>query len=250
MHRILVPPRALAERAVAIRDARSLHHLRHVLRVRTGERLECFDGQGRSVIGTVVSSDEKELVVAVETVAQERRASVELVLAHALIRPARFDWVVEKATELGVDRIVPLATARAVARLTAAQCEGKRLRWQRIAAEAARQCRRSTVPGIEAVADVARFLERLPECRAVIPTLAGSAIPLGEALRQLQDVGRLVILIGPEGDFTPAEVARAKDAGAVPVSLGRLTLRSETAALACLAVVQHLLGAKPQDRRG
>jgi 16S rRNA (uracil1498-N3)-methyltransferase len=191
-------------------------------------------------------------MVAVERVAQDARPAVELILAQALIKPARFEWAVEKATELGVDRIVPLVTARTLSQPSAAQGQAKHLRWQRIAAESARQCRRSTVPGIDPVTPFASFVDELSGCSMLLPTLTATTPSLSEALVVRRQRGRVAILIGPEGDFTAEEVAHATRAGAVPVSLGRFTLRSETASVACLAVAQSLFSSsagKPDDRR-
>jgi len=249
MHRVLIPPSALQGERITITDPRALHHLRRVLRVKAGEPLECFDGGGRSVSGRIVQSAAGQVVVEVTGRRGEPAPAGRLTLAQALIKPARFDWIVQKASELGVERLVPLVTARTVARLPSERDERKALRWQRIADAAAQQCGRSTVMRLEPPMALGTFLEKcqvLPKAGKVpgtfICTLAVEGVALREALAAASSAQSLCVLIGPEGDFTAAEVALAKCHGAIPVSLGRLTLRSETAALAVIALLQHAAG--------
>jgi len=175
--------------------------------------------------------------------ATERPQALAVTLGQSLIQPERFEWVIQKSTELGVDRIIPLLTQRTtVRRLSQEQASKKLARWQRIATEAAKQCGRSRLARIDAPQELAAALNASSgaEIRVLIATLVGATRPLRSELASLQGCARVLVLIGPEGDFTAEEVALARRAGAHPVSLGRLTLRSETAAIAILAVLQHL----------
>src|SRR3989338_4333034 len=112
MVRVLVPPDAVARARITISDPGQVHHLLHVLRVRSGEPLECFDGTGRRYMGRVLRRGRQGVVLAIEAQDAEPPPPVRLILAQALIKPERFAWVVQKATELGVERVVPLVTAR------------------------------------------------------------------------------------------------------------------------------------------
>ena len=182
-------------------------------------------------------------------------------LLPALVRAERFDWLVQKATELGMDRLSPVMTERTIIRLSRDQAGGKVDRWLRIARESAQQCGRSTIPRIDAPIVFHEAMlqfgsgfkdqgsgNETPELRTsnfeliLMPTLAIQAEPLREALNRRPQLSEAAVLIGPEGDFTPQEAARAVRQGAVAVSLGRRVLRSETAAIAVLAVLRHAAG--------
>ena len=244
MRRVLVSPEAIQRGQVILTDQRQLHHLLRVLRVKPGDALECVDGQGCSYAGHVIRQSPRELVVAIGSPLAEPERALQVTLAQALIKSDHFEWVVQKATELGVDRIVPLVTARTIIRPSAAQSERRLERWRRIIRESAMQCGRRRLPVIEPPHPFARALAGEPGARCMImPTLAGKPVPFSEALSVLRGATSAVLLIGPEGDFTPEEVAQAARSGAVLVSLGPLILRSETAALAALAVLQHTVGA-------
>ena len=242
MHRVLVPPAAVQRDRITVSDPAQLHHLLHVLRVRAGDPLECFDGAGRSYAGRVLRCGRQGVVLAIEARDTEVPPPVRLILAQALIKPERFAWVVQKATELGVERFVPLVTARTTARPVAGRLERQTERWRRVSREAARQCGRRDVPQLEPPRP---FGEAVPEmarrARVLMPTLAVPAAPLREALERFRGAEAVAALIGPEGDFTPEEAALAQRHGALAVSLGRLTLRSETAAIATLAILRYAI---------
>ena len=244
MRRVLVSPRAIQCGRITVTDPSQLHHLLHVLRVRVGDALECFDGQGRNYAGQVIRRRPRELVVKINAYATEPRRLLQVILAQSLIKLDRFEWLVQKATELGVDRIVPLVTARTIVRPSAGSSERRLERWRRIIRESAMQCGRRRLPVIEPPQPFECALAGEPEGRCTImPTLVGKPVPLAEGLSGVRGAASAMLLIGPEGDFTPEEAAQAARRGAVLVSLGPLTLRSETAALAALAVLQHTVGA-------
>jgi len=241
MQRILVPPGTLHAGDVVIRDPGEVHHCVRVRRVQPGDEVECFDGQGRSGRGRVVRAGAREVVVSVAEVRDGAQPAGGLHVAASLIRPSRFDWMIEKLTELGTARITPLVTERTTIRPGRYEATGRLARWRRLAAEAAKQCGGDTVPVIDAPEAFDTFLKGLPApARVLIPTLAVDAPPLRTAAAGLAGAGMLTVLIGPEGDFTAGEVAAAQARGAQPVSLGRRTLRSETAAIAAAAVLQHM----------
>ncbi|MDD4102567.1 MAG: RsmE family RNA methyltransferase, partial [Kiritimatiellae bacterium] len=156
-----------------------------------------------------------------------------LTLFACISKGSRMDWTVEKAVELGADRIVPVISERTVVRLDATEGTAKAVRWMRVAEEAARQCQAAWLPDV--LAPVTLF-DSLPLARAAAPlfvaALTPEAIPLRQALERCAEPPPHVgWFVGPEGDFTPAELQALVDAGAVPVSLGRHVLRTETACL-------------------
>jgi 16S rRNA (uracil1498-N3)-methyltransferase len=242
MHRFLIPPEKIIGQTVILDDPREVHHLRDVVRLRPGDALICFDGQGQECAGTIRSSRRGQVVIDLVSTTSRPPHGAGVWLAQGLPKGERFEWIVQKATELGVERITPLLTRHAVVKLSAEQGARKQTRWQRIAAEAAKQCGRATVPQMDAPSTMAAVLPRLQACELVVmPTLAGPTQPLHVVLDRARGVRRVGVLIGPEGDFHQEEVVAAQAHGAQPVSLGELTLRSETAAVATVAILRYVL---------
>jgi 16S rRNA (uracil1498-N3)-methyltransferase len=238
MHRLYVAPGQLdGARRVKLTPAQS-RHLLSVLRLTSGAEVEVFDGRGGR-FQAVLTGDELEIGSGLPD--DPRPADV--VLVQALAKGEKMDLVVQKATELGATRIVPLASERAVIRLDPARGAARAERWRRIAQEAARQCGRADVPRIDApmgwdgVFSIAR---EDPDRRALLLDAGASELRLGSAAR---GAPKLLVVVGPEGGFSPDERARAEENGLLPVTLGALVLRTETAGLAALAVVLHVHGA-------
>src|SRR3989338_3342788 len=225
MHRVLIPPEAVRTDQITIDDPRDVHHLARVLRVKPGEIIECFDGQGGTYRGRVTHADATRLTVTVDQRREEPIPRVRLTLAQSLIPPAQFEWVLQKATELGAARIIPLVTSRTTIRPSshgapapaiATGGPGRRRmeRWRRIVAEAATQSGRATLPVVD---DPVRFEDALRAFGSkdvLLPTLVEPRVPLADHLKRLDRAADVVILIGPEGDFSPEEVSLAQRAGA------------------------------------
>jgi 16S rRNA (uracil1498-N3)-methyltransferase len=234
--RLFVPPGELrAAGATAVLTVRGAdhRHLARVLRLASGDALTLFDGAGREVEARVarVGRAETELALC-ETPAggaapaAEPRAAI--VLLVAVPRGGRMELVVQKTTELGVSRIVPVLAARAVARPE----PGRRARWLKIAREAARQCGRADVPAVEAPLPLAAALE-LPDLPARRFALweAAEGRSLRRSLADEPDPAPTAVLVGPEGGFAREEIDVAGAAGFLPVGLGPRILRVETAAI-------------------
>ncbi len=241
MHRVLISPDAVTRDSVTVRDPEHVHHLVRVLRIKDREILECFDGYGHGYRGPITHVTPSAVTMDVAERREEPAPRVPVALAQALIKPERFEWVVQKATELSVARILPLVCARGAAQGTGAS-EQRLTRWRRIAEEAAAQCGRCTVPVLETPREFRQAMETAASGLRLLLTLAESGTSLSALAPQVSAASAVTILIGPEGDFTPEEVAVAKQFGARVVSLGQATLRSETAAIAVLTIVQHLVG--------
>ena len=236
MHRILVETDQLdSERPVLSPDAR--RHLK-VVRPKDGEAVELFDGRGRSRVFACRAG------LALEPAGDIRfcpRPAASLTLFACVTKGARWDWTVEKATELGATRIVPVISERTIVRLAAGEREAKRARWMRIAEEAARQSDALWLPEVCAPVDFAESVALARETACFVGALTDPPPPaIGDALAALGDGAaprRLAAFVGPEGDFTPAELA-ALLAVATPVSFGATVLRAETAAIFALSVLK------------
>ena len=241
MPRVVIPPDAVDGQQIHLRDPGDVHHLAHVLRVRIGQGVQCLDGIGGVYEGIVSHLMRDEVTIRIEARHAEPPMRLEMTLAQALIKPERFEWVIQKATELGVRRVIPLLTTRTVGRVTHSAVESKQARWQRIAREAAKQCGRAHELSVERPCALAAWLPRLADYEYVaMPTLAVTGTPLRDDARRVAAARSAAVLIGPEGDFTAQEGEAAMRLGARPLSLGHVTLRSETAALVTIAILQHL----------
>jgi 16S rRNA (uracil1498-N3)-methyltransferase len=235
MTRLQVPKAALRESRVEIRGA-DLRYLRSVLRLGPGARLELFDGEGVAFEAQILSIGSSAAEIAIlGPAARDRESPLSLTLAVALSKGAKLDWTVEKATELGVTRVLPFTSERTVPERDRfeARCE----RWRRIARAASAQSGRSRCPEIADVADLSAVLgESKRHDRAVLFWEGG-----GEPLER-GSVASAVLVTGPEGGFSAAEVDRARSAGFRIAGLGPRILRAETAAVAATALAQHLWG--------
>jgi 16S rRNA (uracil1498-N3)-methyltransferase len=230
-------------------DAAEAHHLRRVLRLRAGAVVEATDGTGRLYTVRVAALEAEGGWGTIEARAEpERESPCAITLAQAILKGDRMSWLVQKATEMGVARIVPMETARVVAR-PAGGAGARQARWERIAREAVKQCGRVVVPAIDpprALRDVAR---EISEHDAAWVCWEGGGRALVQAAEDVGAPARLLLLIGPEGGFTAAEVALAEAAGARLVSLGPRILRAESAGLAAVALCQFLFGDLGGPRR-
>ena len=240
-----MPPGLLAGREVNL-PPQLARRLATVLRLKRGDRLLLADGAGRDyeVELTAVSPRSAAAVVVAERPSPPE-PSLELVLYQSTIRPQRFELVLEKGTELGVSRFVPMLSGRARVRTRGPAGEGgsQRLqRWLRIVTEAAEQSGRGRVPAVDPPVPFEEAVSSAPGL-LLLPWEGERAQGLRSCLRSLGDKPEAVSLfIGPEGGFAEDEVRLARDAGCVPVSLGPRILRSETAGIVAAALVMHELG--------
>ncbi len=247
MHRLFVPPEQLHASGRIRLTPEQARHLGTVLRLKPGEEIEVFDGKGARFRAWLEDAPELDAAVLrlAEPLPEGPLRAVDVTLVQALAKGEKMELIVQKATELGAARIVPLSSERAVVRLDAERGGSKAERWRRVAQEAARQCGRADVPRIDEPLGwdgVLRLLRDEPGRRGLLldPEAAGgAALRLGAASRGAR---RVLIAVGPEGGFSAEERARAESGGMIPVSLGPLVLRTETAGLAALSVVLHVHG--------
>ena len=278
MHRLLVPSEQLASDSPVL-PKEAANHLK-VLRPKDGEEIELFDGSGKSRRFSVEGGGKNFRLAALSPVCSAPRASRSLTLFACVTKGSRWDWTIEKATELGVTCIVPVVSARTIVRIGADDREAKRARWIRIAEDAARQSDAKWIPEIH---EPVSFVESLPlvrETTCFVGALTNPPPrPLLKALIELQQAASgapdshlpsavaserrpypfpgphspfpiphspfpdsLSIYVGPEGDFSPEELAALIEI-ATPVSFGSTILRAETAAIYGVSVLKSFLDA-------
>lgn len=218
------------------------HYLVHVLRLGEGDALEVFDGTGRAFDARVVELGPRQVRLSLgpARVAPPHRA---LHILQGLPKGDKLEWVLQKGTELGATAFHPVDTARSVVKLEPRRAGERTERWRKIVEEAARQCRRNDVPQVhppQPLLEAARALE--PGTTLLVLDEEERAIPLGEAFRACGPGTPVALVVGPEGGLAREEVAALGALGARGVTLGSRILRTETAALAALAVMQHLDG--------
>ncbi len=215
------------------------NHIMRVLRLRDGDALTLFDGRGGEY-GARISSFRKDSVQVdvQEHRAIERESTLEVTLAQGISRGERMDWVMQKATELGVRRILPVLTERSVVRLDERQSERKVLHWRAIVIAACEQCGRNRVPEVAAPLGVYEALRAVDaDATRVLLSPTGTL-----RARDLANPAKIALLIGPEGGLSDNEEEVAVSAGFRQVQLGPRILRTETAAIAALTAFQHAFG--------
>lgn len=218
---------ALADGVQVHVDGGAAHYLLGVMRLKAGSPVKLFDDRSGEYLATVATIGKRDLVLTVEAKLRERESVPDLWLAQALIKKDRFDWVAEKACELGAARFVPVLTARCVVD----KVKEDRLRTQMI--EAAEQCERTALPEIASLAKLDAMLKDWPKGRTLYFCDERGGMPFGEAIIP----GPAAILIGPEGGFTDTENTTIRaHPDAIAVSLGPRILRADTAAVAAMSV--------------
>ncbi len=232
MHRLFFNSLSLSGDKIIISDPEKIHHAKNVLRLKAGEKLSACDEKGNAYAVKIAKAGADELVLTVLEKAGIRQKKLFLAVACALPKNCKFDDIVDKLTQLGADRIIPLKTQRVILKLDSAKEEHRLGRWRKIALSATCQSQRNAPPEIQPIQGWDRFLaESGGYDLKIIPTLSEKSRHLKELLNQ-KKASRAVIAIGPEGDFSEKEVSSALAAGFIPVSLGDLVLRVDTAAIA------------------
>ncbi len=236
MHRFYVAQKPVGD-SVTISDAEQLHHLREVLRLKVNDAVMVFDSEGNEYYCQITRLTKKQAELGIKTKSPPAGKKWHITVACALPKNTRMEDIVDKLTQLGVDAIIPMETERVIVRLEADKKAARLQRWRKIARGAAQQSQRSNLPRIEPITDIKDIIVRATDFDfRLIPTLFGEARRIHEVLARARP-GNILVLIGPEGDFTPQEVALAQSAGFIPVSLGETVLRVDTAAI---AVVSYL----------
>ncbi|MBU0602422.1 MAG: 16S rRNA (uracil(1498)-N(3))-methyltransferase [Gammaproteobacteria bacterium] len=216
------------------------HHVERVLRLDDGDRLTLFDGRGGEINARLQRAGRSLRAVLGERSEPVRESPLQITLLQCLAASDKMDWIVQKAVELGVARVQPLASRRAVLKLSGDRAQRRMEHWQQIAVSACEQCGRNRVPEVLPIVSLPQALAAVEPAARRLVLHPDGGVPLREA--GLQSAQPISLLIGPEGGFDPEELAAARHGGFTPVTLGPRVLRTETAGVAVMAALNVLLG--------
>ena len=242
--RFYCPPPLLLNSSLELPPA-AAHHASRVLRLRVQDAVQVFDGIGNELHGIISEINGKKVVLdKLQASAVNRESPLPIVLAQAMCSSEKMDWVVQKATELGVSAIQPVQTQRSVAKLSGERIDKRLEHWRAVIIGACEQCGRNVLPEIRAPQELSTWLAAMrndPGSKFILAPDASNS--LSEQMQpQPQPQAAVTLLIGPEGGFSADEVRLAQQVGFISVRLGTRTMRTETAAVAGLAVLQTVWG--------
>ncbi len=216
---------------VSITEPAQIHHIRNVLRLRNGAQITVSDSAGAQFGGVIRAITQSQVVIEITRRLPVVPGKLKVIVACSIPAHGKMDEIIDKLTQLDVAVIIPMMATRCVVRLEK-DSAARLARWRKIALNAAEQSQRRVLPVIEPVLNLGEVLEKGQEYQLkMIPTLIGATKPLQSTVANVAPTS-IIVLIGPEGDFTQEEVGQAMQAGFIPVSLGPTVLRVETAAVA------------------
>ena len=269
MHRFYVAPENWDPREVTLRGSEA-HHARDVLRMQAGDKLVLFNGKGRELTAEIANVADHEIRLRKLHESESAPLRCRIVLGQAIPKGKNMDLIVQKAVEIGAAEIAPIISDRTIVQLDSESASQKQTKWQQIAIEAAKQCGQNWLPRVQAPRRLADFFSAVEAAvsPAESPTSQPTRLPLQKDIERfdLRLIGSLqpdaqhlkkiletyssehgdrprsvLMLVGPEGDFTPAELALARRHTCQPITLGPIILRVETAAIYCLSVLSYEL---------
>lgn len=246
MHYFFIEGASLAEGQVVELLPEDVNHVYRVLRLREGAPVFIADGRGTVFRGNISAASPRLVKVHLDQPVPSAEPPLKITLLQSLAKGEKMDLIVRQSVELGVSRIIPVATGRTVPKWDENKSLRRLDRWQKIARSAASQCRRGKIPVVEPVAGFSETLDRLPTHReglTVVPWEKEKRFVIGKLLQQaFPPGGEIFLFIGPEGGFRESEIKALSTFGATTVHLGPRILRTETAATALLALVQAAWG--------
>ena len=246
MHRFFIPPESWNPDNLML-DAAQAHHALDVVRLEKGARAVVYNGQGTEATVEITGVDRHGAHLRRIQHSKSAPLSCAITLGQAIPKGKNMDLIVQKATELGAAAIAPILSERTVIQCDSGDAERKHAKWHLVAVEAAKQCGQNWLPGIHRPQTLKEFFNARPAFDLMlVASLQPGAMHLKRVLADFEaqhkeSPAKVLVLVGPEGDFTPAEISLAISHGCRPITLGPIILRTETAAIYCLSVLSHEL---------
>lgn len=243
MHRFFVPQLYDEQMTIVGVDAR---HISKVLRMQCGQQIQIVSDDGVSAIAEIKSIDNECVTIhCLDKISESHEPRVKLVLAQGLAKGEKMDFIIQKAVEMGAYSVVPVAMEHSVVRLDGVKALKKVERWQKIAESAAKQSKRDIIPQVQQVQTLTQILAKDNSSTKIIAYECEDKQSLKTALRNAEnnnEIDEILLIIGPEGGISEAELEQARQAGAVAVSLGKRILRAETAGLVAISAIFYETG--------
>jgi 16S rRNA (uracil1498-N3)-methyltransferase len=246
MHRFYIAPEDWHPETLVLRNSEA-HHCRNVLRLGPPDKIVLFNGRGGEITAEIVSSDTAEVHLRKLHAAQTPPLRCRITLGQAIPKGKNMDLIVQKAVEIGAAEIAPILSDRTVVRLDEESAASKQAKWQTVAIEAAKQCGQNWLPRVRTPQTLAQIFQAHRRFDLqLIGSLQSDAVHLKKILEQFSAENAnqptsVLMLVGPEGDFTPAELSLARGQGCRPITLGPIVLRVETASIYCLSILSYEL---------
>ena len=246
MHRFFITPEHWQPDALVLTGAEA-HHARNVLRLEPSAKLVVFNGAGREITAEIVSAEPAQIRLRKLSEAKTPPLRCRITLGQAIPKGKNMDLIVQKAVEIGAAEIVPLLSDRTVVRLDEESAASKQTKWQTVAIEAAKQCGQNWLPQVQTPKTLTQlFADHRRFDLQLIGSLQSDAMHLKKILAEYSREhgdrpASALMLVGPEGDFTPAELSLARSHGCRPITLGPVVLRVETASIYCLSILSYEL---------
>lgn len=241
MSRFYVPIENIGDKEIVI-NGKEAHHIIDVMRLVEGDEVVVFDGTGSEYTGKIkdVNTFNKKVIVEILLTERPSREPIpEITLAQAIPKKCKIEYIIEKATELGIHKVIPIVSQRTIVRPKEISSKRKLERWQKIAVEASKQCGRITIPIIDKITVYKELLDNLEEYDLILlACLNECTVPIKKALEGFKP-GKILVFIGPEGDFSPEEIDMVRHYNCKFITLGRRVLRSDTAGLFVLSVLNY-----------
>jgi 16S rRNA (uracil1498-N3)-methyltransferase len=247
MHRFYLSPEHWNIDALALTGSEA-HHCRDVLRLKSGDKVVVFDGRGRELTAEITSAAAaSQIQLRKLHEAQTPPLRCRITLAQAIPKGKNMDLIVQKAVEIGAAEIAPILSDRTVVRLDEESAVSKQAKWQTVAIEATKQCGQNWLPQVQTPQTLSQFFQEHRRFDLqLIGSLQSDAVHLKKILAEYSAEhgdrpASVLMVVGPEGDFTPAELSLARSQGCRPITLGPIVLRVETASIYCLSILSYEL---------
>lgn len=236
-------PKPFIENGILKIKGEEVKHIRKVLRLRPGDQIILFDGLGKEYEGRILEENASSVLVQIQnTSASKQDSPLELTLAQSLLKGEKMDFLIQKATELGVKEIIPFLSSRSVPILDKTRRPERHHRWERIAIEASKQCGRGVIPIVESLKNYSEMLQIGSSYGLRLILWEREGAKLRKVLGKAEERSKIFFVVGPEGGFSQEEIYTAEELGFIPVHLGKRVLRAETASLCFLSILQYERG--------